>query len=117
MRILSNGDINDSLPMTSLNDMERIMNACIWSLKYIIINGEGTKISEDMTDQSCFQRQRIFPRLVCEKQTPNTNSSAGICGCFQLFPHNTFHTKKYESHEKPEVLAYYQQRPCFLRLS
>lgn len=50
MRILSNGNINDFLFMIFLNDMERIMNVCIWLLKYIIINGEGIKISEDMID-------------------------------------------------------------------
>lgn len=65
----------------------------------------GYKISENMTDQRCFQRQKIFPRLVCEKQMLNSSSSAGISECFhffQMFPD--------DSHQKPQLPAYYQQR-------
>ena len=48
----------------------------------------------DMTDKSCYLRQRIFPGLVCERKTSDSSSSGGICGCFKVF--NIFsHTQKH----------------------
>lgn len=69
----------------------------------------GYKVSGNMTDNSYFLRLRIFPRLVCERQTSNSSSSGGICGCFKFFWHILFHTKRYYNHKKPQVLAYCQE--------
>lgn len=62
--------------LNTLLSMERVVN-----------------VSGDMTDKSCYLRQRIFPGLVCERQTSDSNSSGGICGYFKVF--NVFsHTQK-----------------------
>lgn len=71
--------------LNTLLSMERVVN-----------------VSGDMTDKSCYLRQRIFPGLVCERQTSDSNSQVEFVATSKFSMYFLTHKKIWQS---PKTLS------------